>query len=81
MTIYGYILPGAVGLASASWVNSNEQYLNGLVYEKSNIIDFMNVVENLTPQRVNEVLREYIKPGNAYLAFCGRNSADMPMAY
>ena len=59
-----------------SWVNANDQYLNNLVSEKSNIIDLMNITEGMTIQKVNEIFKKYIKPGSSYLAVCGKNSAD-----
>lgn len=61
---------------ASSWVNVNDQYLNNLAVEKSNIIDLMNIVENITSQEVNQIFRKYIKPGSSYLAVCGKNSAD-----
>ncbi len=59
-----------------SWVNANDQYLNNLSSEKSNIINLMNVVESMTVQKANEIFKKYIKPGSSYLAVCGKNSAD-----
>ena len=61
---------------SASWVNSNDQFLNSLAREKATIIDLMNIIEKLTIDEVNEVFRKYIKPGTSYLAVCGQNEPD-----
>lgn len=59
-----------------SWVNANEALLNTLSIEESNTIESMNIAESLTPERVNEIFKKYIKPGNSYLAVCGKNSAS-----
>lgn len=61
---------------SNAWVNANDQYLNSLCTEKSNIIDLMNIAENISLEKVNTVFKKYIRPASSYLAVCGKNSAD-----
>lgn len=61
---------------ASSWVNANEDYLNTLSSSESNTIELMNIANSLTLERVDEIYKKYIKPGNSYLAVCGRNGAD-----
>ncbi|HBH71300.1 MAG: Peptidase M16 inactive domain family [Parcubacteria group bacterium GW2011_GWC1_42_11] len=59
-----------------SWVNANEALLNTLSIEESNTIEYMNIAESLTLKMVNEIFKKYIKPGNSYLAVCGKNNTN-----
>jgi len=61
---------------ASSWVNANEQFLNSLATEKSDTIDFMNIIEGITAQRAHEIFQKYINPGSSLLAVCGKNNAD-----